>query len=187
MEPQLIIEPTDIQGVVVAHFEPVFDHRGMLQRIFCSEELRSLLADRQVVQINHSRTHGAGAIRGLHFQRPPHAELKMVQCMRGRVWDVAVDLRAHSPTFLRWHAEELFPEAAKMMVIPEGCAHGFQVLETDSELLYFHTAPYCRESEGGVFCNDPMLAIPWPLDLADLSPRDLQHPLISAGFTGIQL
>ena len=126
------------------------DDRGAFVRLFCAEELQPLLGDRQIVQINHSKTSHAGAVRGLHFQRPPHAEMKMVRCLRGRVWDVAVDLRSGSPTFLHWHAEELAQDVAKMVVIPEGFAHGFQALEPESELLYLHTAFYHPPSEGGV-------------------------------------
>jgi dTDP-4-dehydrorhamnose 3,5-epimerase len=108
-----------------------------------------------------------------------------VRCFKGRVWDVAVDLRAGSPTFLQWHAEELSSENARMLVIPEGCAHGFQVLEPGSELLYLHTAFYSPEAEGGVSCNDPRLGITWPLPVADLSHRDSSLPLIAADYSGI--
>ena len=111
--------------------------------------------------------------------------MKLVRCLKGRVWDVAVDLRGGSPTFLQWHAEELSPENARMMVIPEGCAHGFQVLESDSELLYLHTAIYAPESEGGVPYDDPCLSISWPLPVADLSERDRRHPPINPEFIGI--
>ncbi|HNQ76927.1 MAG TPA: dTDP-4-dehydrorhamnose 3,5-epimerase, partial [Pseudothauera hydrothermalis] len=107
--------------------------------------------------------------------------------LKGRVWDVAVDLRANSPTFLRWHAEELTPENHRMMVIPEGFAHGFQVLESGSELLYLHTAFYVPTAEGGVRYNDPRLAIPWPLPVSDLSDRDASHPLLAPNFSGIVL
>lgn len=163
------------------------DHRGAFVRLFCAEELQPLLGDRQLAQINHSKTSHAGAVRGLHFQRPPHAEMKMVRCLRGRVWDVAVDLRSGSPTFLQWHAEELAPDVAKMLVIPEGFAHGFQALEPESELLYLHTAFYHPPSEGGLRHDDPQLAIAWPLPPQDLSPRDLSHPPLSADFTAIAL
>ncbi|KUH80903.1 MULTISPECIES: dTDP-4-dehydrorhamnose 3,5-epimerase [unclassified Mycobacterium] len=163
------------------------DNRGTFVRLFCAEELQPLLGDRQIAQINHSTTSHAGAVRGLHFQRPPHAEMKMIRCLRGRVWDVAVDLRAGSPTFLHWHAEELAQDDAKMLVIPEGFAHGFQALEPASELLYLHTAFYHPPSEGGLRHDDPRLAITWPLPPQDLSPRDRAHPMLSADFTAIAL
>src|SRR3546814_6280440 len=145
------------------------------------------MGGRHIVQINHSRTTMVGAVRGMHFQSAPHAEMKLVRCLKGRVWDVAVDLRAGSPTFLRWHAQELSEDNARMLVISEGCAHGFQALEPDSELLYLHTAPYTPEVEGGLVYDDPRLAIKWPLSIADLSARDQQHPYLSIDFPGLHL
>jgi len=123
----------------------------------------------------------------LHFQYAPFAEMKLVRCLRGRVFDVAVDLRARSGTFLSWHAEELSKDNYQMMVIPEGCAHGFQVLEPDSELLYLHTAPYAPSSEGGVAFDDSRLAINWPLPPTDISKRDRGFPYIASDFTGLEL
>jgi dTDP-4-dehydrorhamnose 3,5-epimerase len=181
------LRPTKIQGVYVAETDVRGDNRGSFARFFCENELAAMLGMRRIVQINHSRTSVLGAIRGLHYQLPPHAEMKFIRCIRGRVWDVAVDLRAQSPTLGQWHAEELTPESARMLVIPEGCAHGFQALVADSELLYLHTACYAPESEGGVVYNDPQLQIPWPLPVAALSMRDRRLPAIPAAFTGICL
>jgi dTDP-4-dehydrorhamnose 3,5-epimerase len=113
--------------------------------------------------------------------------MKFVRCLRGRVWDVALDLREGSRTFLRWHAEELSPENTRMLVIPEGCAHGFQVLAADSELLYLHTAFYDPASEGGIRPDDPALAIPWPLAITDTSARDRGHALLESSFKGLSL
>ena len=161
------------------------DDRGAFMRLFCARELQPLLGQRQIAQINHSRTNHAGAVRGMHFQHPPHGEMKMIRCLRGRVWDVAVDLRAGSPTFLHWHARELAGDDAQMLVIPEGFAHGFQALEPDSELLYLHTAFYHPPSEGGLRHDDPRLAITWPLPPRDLSPRDLAHPMLGTDFGGL--
>jgi dTDP-4-dehydrorhamnose 3,5-epimerase len=163
------------------------DARGAFMRLFCAQELQPVLGHRQVAQINHSRTSRVGALRGMHFQHPPHAEMKMVRCLHGRVFDVAVDLRTGSPTFLQWYAQELAEDDAQMLVIPEGFAHGFQVLEPDSELLYLHTAFYHPPSEGGLRYDDPRLAIAWPLPPQDVSPRDLSHPLLGADFTGVAL
>lgn len=178
---------TPLADLKVVQSEPRRDARGTFVRLFCAEELRHLLGNRQVVQINHSTTSRAGAVRGMHFQRPPHAEVKMIRCLRGRVWDVAVDLREGSPTFLRWHAQELAQGDAQMFVIPEGFAHGFQALEPDSELLYLHTAFYHPPAEGGLRHDDPRLAISWPLPPQDLSARDQSHPLLDADFTGFAL
>lgn len=180
------ILPTSIPGLMVVETTPHVDARGAFARLFCERELAELIGARRIVQINHSRTATVGAIRGMHFQRPPHAEMKLVRCLKGRVWDVAVDLRRNSPTFLRWHAEELTPANAHMMVIPEGFAHGFQVMEAESELLYLHTAFYTPDTEGGLRHDDPGLAITWPLPVADLSPRDSSHPLIKPDFNGIE-
>ena len=178
---------TKIVGVFMIENNPFSDSRGAFTRLFCEKELSSILNNRQIVQINHSITRTVGAIRGLHYQDPPFAEMKMVRCLKGRVWDVALDLRQGSPTFLQWHAEELTPENAKMMVIPEGFAHGFQVLNADSELLYLHTTFYEKSAEGAVRFDDPTLSIHWPLPITDISERDQNHPLINKQFTGIKL
>ncbi len=177
---------TPIPGVVVVESAPFQDNRGLFYRAFCDQELAEITKGKPVRQINLSRTEVVGAIRGLHFQRYPHAETKLVRCIRGRVWDVAVDLRAGSATFLRWHAEELAPDSARMLVVPEGCAHGFQVLEAGSELLYLHTAPYEPGAEGGVRYDDPVIKIPWPLQATDLSPRDRAHPVLNEDFGGLK-
>ncbi len=176
-----------LAGLFLAHTSPVSDTRGAFARFYCEHELGEALGARRIQQINQTRTHLVGAIRGMHWQYPPHAEMKFVRCLRGRVWDVAVDLRRGSPTFLKWHAEELCPENGLMMIIPEGCAHGFQVLEPDSELLYLHTACYAPASEGGVRFDDPALAIDWPLPATELSERDASHRSISPDFEGIHL
>lgn len=183
----MIVRQTPISGLFVSENKPFEDPRGCFSRLFCRRELSNLIGNRQILQINLSRTTACGAIRGLHFQYPPWAEMKFVCCLQGRVWDVAVDLRSGSATFLRWHAEELSPENGRMIIIPEGFAHGFQVLQAPAELLYLHTAFYTPEAEGGVGWNDPALAISWPLAAADLSVRDQKHPAITKSFTGIGL
>lgn len=181
------VADTPLAGLKIVTSAPYQDSRGAFLRLFCERELRSLLGDRQIAQINFSMTKMTGTVRGLHFQYPPHAELKMVRCLHGRVWDIAVDLREGSSTFLQWHAQELTPGGAEMMVIPEGFAHGFQTLEPNSELLYLHTNFYDQTSEAGVRHDDPKLAIAWPLTALDLSPRDLSHPLLNDDFIGVTL
>jgi len=121
----------------------------------------------------------------MHFQRPPHAEIKLVNCLRGEVWDVAVDLRAGSPTFLRWHAERLSADNGCALLIPRGFAHGFQTLSDDVELLYCHSAAYAAQSEGGMHPQDERLGIAWPMPLTELSARDAGHARITETFTGI--
>jgi len=176
---------TPLSGVFVVETASFSDKRGAFSRLYCESELSELVGARRIVQINHSLTALAGALRGLHFQSPPHAETKFVRCLRGRVFDVAVDLRFASPSFLHWHAEELSPANARMLVIPEGCAHGFQALESESELLYLHTSAYAPHAEAGVRFDDPRLAIRWPLPVIDLSPRDSALPPLDAAFEGI--
>jgi len=178
---------TALPGVSVIETSPFSDHRGAFSRLYCEQELATVIEKRRIVQINHSLTRKIGAVRGMHFQFPPYAEMKLVRCFKGRVWDVAVDLRAGSPTFLQCHAEELTSSNARMLIIPEGCAHGFQALEADSELLYLHTAFYRRDAEGGVRYDDPRLDIGWPLPVADLSERDRGHLPIAPDFSGIAL
>jgi dTDP-4-dehydrorhamnose 3,5-epimerase len=181
------IHPTPIADLIVAESQAFKDERGAFARLFCEQELSSVIGHRKVVQINHSCTEAVGALRGLHFQYSPHAEMKLVRCLKGKVWDVAVDLRPQSPSYKRWYAQELSPQNAYMMVIPEGFAHGFQVLEAGSELLYLHTAFYKPESEDGVRHDDPDLGITWPLHVTDISVRDSSHAYIDTRFRGIIL
>ena len=176
---------TPIAGLQVLQRKPIGDDRGYLERLFCMDELQALLPGKRIEQINHTLTSGRGTVRGLHFQHPPHAETKFVHCLRGEVFDVAVDLRRGSPTFLRWHAEVLSAANHRTFVIPEGFAHGFQALADDCEMLYFHTAAWSADCEGGLRHDDPMLAIRWPLSAAAISDRDRHHPLLDAGFSGI--
>lgn len=179
------LELTSIAGVLVAESTAYKDQRGAFSRLFCSREQQEILGSRSIVQINHSVTRRVGALRGLHYQIYPHAEMKIVRCLRGRVFDVAVDLRKGSATFQKWTSRELTPENRRAMVIPEGCAHGFQVLEPDSELLYLHTEFYASEAEGAVRFDDPMIGVKWPLAPTDLSDRDLHHPLLDKNFEGV--
>lgn len=172
------LHETPLPDLLIVDTTPSNDHRGCFTRWFCSDSLAPALGCRSIVQINQSLTRRIGAVRGLHFQRAPAAEMKFVRCMRGRVWDVAVDLRPDSPTFLRWHAEDLSAANQRMLVIPEGFAHGFQVLEPDTELLYLMTKPYSPASASGVRHDDPCLAIAWPLAITDISERDRNWPLL---------
>lgn len=163
------------------------DHRGFLERLFCSDELAAMGWQKPIVQINLTHTREQGAVRGMHFQHPPHAEMKVVTCIRGEVWDVAVDLRRGSPTFLNWHAQRLSSDNLTAMLIPEGFAHGFQTMTEDVELLYFHSAVHVPEAEAGLNPRDLNLAIDWPLPIKKISERDNDHPMIDQRFKGIQL
>jgi dTDP-4-dehydrorhamnose 3,5-epimerase len=181
------IDCTLLSGVVTVETVPSYDNRGAFSRLYCDRELATIIGQRRIVQINHSLTRNVGAVRGLHYQHPPYAEMKLVRCLKGRVFDVAVDIRAGSPTFLQWHAEELSAENARMLVIPEGCAHGFQVLAAGSELLYLHTAFYAPAAEAGLCPTDPRLNIAWPLPVLELSERDRTRPLLPTNWSGVSI
>ena len=185
MSSRFDIFDTPIAGVQRLQRKPIGDHRGYFERLFCAGELRALLSGRSIVQINHSLTARRGVVRGLHFQYPPHAEMKMVSCLRGEVFDVAVDLRQGSATFLHWHAAILSADNHQTLLIPEGLAHGFQTLADNCELLYLHTAAYRADAEGALNALDPRLDIAWPLPITELSERDRNHPLITADYAGI--
>lgn len=174
-----------LQGLKIIQRKPIGDRRGYLERLFCAEELQAVIPGKTIAQINHTLTAKRGTVRGTHFQHPPHAEIKFVICLRGEVFDVAVDLRRGSSTFLRWHAEVLSADNHKTLMIPEGFAHGFQALTEDCEMLYFHTAAYQPDAEGALNAQDPKLAIEWPLAIAELSPRDAAHSMLSDDFAGV--
>ncbi|MDO8412503.1 MAG: dTDP-4-dehydrorhamnose 3,5-epimerase [Gallionellaceae bacterium] len=179
--------PSPLAGLVLVQRKAIEDHRGFLSRFYCAEEFRAAGVNKSVEQINHTLTRQQGAVRGLHFQHAPHAEVKVVSCMQGEIFDVAVDLRCGSPTFLQWHGEILSAANRKSLLIPEGYAHGFQTLTEGCELLYLHTSSYHPESEGALNIADPRLNIIWPLPITDLSERDRKHPLITQDFKGIVL
>lgn len=179
--------PASLPGLLVVQRKAIADHRGFLSRFYCADEFREAGISKPVAQINQTLTRQKGAVRGLHFQHPPHAEVKMVSCIKGEIYDVAVDLRRDSPTFLQWHGEILSADNRKSLLIPEGFAHGFQALTEDCELIYLHTAHYHSESEGALNVSDPKLAIAWPLPINDLSERDRKHPFIKSDFPGITL
>lgn len=181
------IKQTPLQDAFVIEPEPFRDDRGLFARVFCQQELRDILHDKNIVQINHSLTRQKGALRGMHFQYRPKSEIKMVKCLRGSVFDVMIDLRQDSSTLLKWHGEVLSSENMKMMYIPEGFAHGFQTLEENCELLYLHTEFYSPEHEGGVRYDDPAVNISWTLVATDISAKDQGYPLLSKDFKGIVL
>lgn len=184
---RFVCTPLPLYGLVRVQRQPLQDARGLFERMFCADELAAAGWTQPIAQINHSLTRQRGSVRGLHYQRPPHTEMKLVSCLRGEVWDVAVDLRAGSPTFLQWHAERLSPDNACALLIPPGFAHGFQALADDAELLYLHSAAYAPGAEAGLNPLDPRLALPWPLPVAEMSERDRSHALLTASFEGVPL
>lgn len=185
MSERFDILDTPLSGLRVLQRKLIGDSRGYLERLYCSSAMEALAPGKRVVQINHTLTAQAGTIRGMHFQRPPHAEIKFVSCLRGKVFDVAVDLRHGSPTLLRWHGEILSADNHRTLVIPEGFAHGFQSLADDCEMLYFHTAAYQPEAEGGLNALDPLFAIQWPLAVASRSARDATSPMLNNDYSGV--
>ena len=176
---RLQVTDTPLDGVRLVQRQRIGDARGFLERLFCAHELAAAGWMRPVAQINHTLTQHRGTVRGLHFQQAPHAEMKLVSCLRGEVWDVAVDLRADSPTYLRWHAEILSPANGRAMLIPEGCAHGFQALSDEAELVYCHSSCHRPQAEAGLHPLDVQLGITWPLPVARLSDRDAGQPSVS--------
>ena len=178
--------PTPLAGLMLVERQPVGDARGSLARLFCSDSFSRWGWDGPVRQINHSTTTGQGTLRGMHFQFPPQAETKLVTCLSGEVFDVAVDLRAGSPTFLVWHGVTLSADNRRSLLIPRGFAHGFQTLSAKAELIYLHDADYAPQSEGGLSPLDPRLAIDWLLPVTTISNRDSAHPLIGDHFSGVQ-
>ncbi len=187
MSDRFDILDTPLLGLKLIQRKPIRDSRGYLERLFCADDLQTLILGKTIVQINHTLTARQGTVRGMHFQHPPHAETKFVSCLRGEVFDVAVDLRQGSPTFLHWHAEILSAGNHKTLMIPEGFAHGVQALTEDCEMLYFHTAAYQPGAECGLNAKDPRLNIRWPEAVAELSPRDAAHPLVTEDFGGVTI
>jgi dTDP-4-dehydrorhamnose 3,5-epimerase len=173
-----IIE-TPLAGLVRLDRVRMGDQRGWLERMFCAEELNGAGWTTGIAQINRTLTLNRGTLRGMHFQNAPHEEAKLVSCLAGEVFDVAIDVRRSSPTYLHWHGEILSADNARSLLIPEGFAHGFQTLSDTVEMLYFHSVPYAPASEDGLRPDDPTLAIAWPLAISEMSERDRSHKLLS--------
>ncbi len=172
---------TPLQGAWLIEPEMRCDSRGAFARLFCTEEMAAHGIDTHVAQMNLSVNAHRGIVRGLHFQRDPHGESKLVRCERGRIHDVIVDLRESSPTWRHWYAVELSAGNERQLHVPTGFAHGFQVLEDDTRVIYCMGAAYVPEAQAGLRWDDPLLAIDWPLaDQAVLSERDREWPLLEA-------
>jgi dTDP-4-dehydrorhamnose 3,5-epimerase len=181
------IHRTPLKGLMLIETSPIQDERGQFVRAFCETECTELRPNLHWTQINVSSTTQKGTVRGMHFQYPPAAEAKLIRCLRGRVFDVAVDLRAGSSTFLQWHGVELSEDSPMQFFIPEGFAHGFQALTDNAQLLYLHTSAWNRQHEGALRHDDPMLSVTWPLPVAQVSTKDRNTPLLDGNFTGIYL
>jgi len=181
-----IIE-TSLTGAYVIELEPFLDERGFFARVFCEKEFAKIGFDRQIVQVNHSLTRQKGTIRGMHYQESPACEIKIIRCIQGAVFDVMVDIRAGSSTFMHWHGVELSKDNMRMVYIPEGFAHGFQALTDNAELIYHHSAFYQPDYERGIRHDDPALAIKWLLPVGFVSPKDQHYRFLGKNFKGIEI
>lgn len=177
--------PTILTGAYIIEPTPFIDERGFFARTYCKKEFEQIGFKGEWVQLNHSITNSKGTIRGMHFQNPPFSEVKMVKCIAGAVFDVIIDLRKNSPTFLKWFGAELSAGNKKMMFIPEGFAHGFQALTDDCGLIYHHSNFYTPGAEGGIKYDEPLVNIEWPLSISSISDRDKNHPYLTKDFKGI--
>lgn len=175
-----MFQPLPIPGLMLVRPQLLRDERGFLSEVWSRGAFAEAGLDFDWHQENHSLSRDAGTLRGLHFQAPPAAQAKLVRCVRGRIWDVAVDVRRGSPTEGRWHGVELSPENWSQLLIPRGCLHGFVTLERETEVIYKVDHPYDRDSDGAVAWDDPDLAIEWPLaGRPRLSPKDEAAPRLT--------
>jgi len=181
----MIFTETSLKGSYVIGLTVFSDDRGWFARTYCKNEFHAIGHTGEWLQMNHSFTKQRGAIRGMHYQLPPFSEIKLVRCIAGAVFDVIIDLRQGSPTFLKWFGIELSAENKKMLYIPEGFAHGFQTLQDDTELVYHHSQLYTPGAEGGIKFDDTKININWPLAVTNISERDSQHPLLNENFKGL--
>ena len=181
------IKSLPIHGAYEVQYTNISDDRGTFKRLFCSDELKNTISNKQIVQTNLSETSFKGSIRGMHYQKYPKSEITLIHCIQVSVFDVMVDLRESSKTFLQWHGLELSAYKNNMVVIPQGCAHGFQSLSNDTKLIYFHTEFYEPEHESGIHYNDKLINIDWPLDVEYISERDMGHKFLQKNYKGLKI
>jgi dTDP-4-dehydrorhamnose 3,5-epimerase len=175
----LKFEPTDVHGAWLIRPEPRTDARGHFARLWCRDELAAQGLETGLAQINTGFNPAAGTLRGLHLQLPPHAEVKIVRCTRGAVFDVAVDLRRDSPTYRRWFGAVLTPDDGSMLYVPRGCAHGYLTLQPDTELVYLASVPYAQGAARGLRHDDPAIGIAWPREASLISEADAKWPSLA--------
>lgn len=183
----MIFNATPLAGAFTIELEKRGDDRGFFARLFCEREFAQAGLETHFVQINNSLSARRGTLRGLHYQLPPAAEVKVVRCVRGALWDVILDLRAGSPTFGKWFGAELSAENRRMMYVPRGFAHGFITLADDSEAVYLVSAVYSPENERGVRFDDPAHGISWPIGPSEISDKDRNWPDLNAEFHGFDI
>lgn len=180
----MIFEELHLKGAFVISLNLLSDARGGFARTYCKKAFEQIGHTKEFVQMNHSFNTHKGTLRGMHFQKAPHQEIKLIRCIRGAVIDVIIDLRMDSPSFLKHVKVELSAENKKMIYVPENFAHGFQTLDDDSELIYHHTEFYTPSADAGICYNDPVLNIDWPLPPVMVSDKDKSYPLIDSTFKG---
>ena len=178
---------TRLKGAYVITPEPFLDERGSFARVFCKNEFSAIGHRGEFVQINHSVNKLKGTFRGIHYQLLPFAEIKLIRCISGKAYDIIVDIRKGSPTFLKSIAVEISEENMKMMYVPAGFAHGFITLEDNTQLIYHHTAFYKPGYEAGLRYDDPELKLELPIDVVVITDKDRNHPFIDKNFKGISL
>lgn len=183
----LKITTLELEGLKLIQSLKKIDSRGFLARLYCSRELFGEGDERNIKQINLTYTRKCGSVRGLHFQRKPYHDAKIVTCLKGTIWDVVVDIRKNSPTFLSWHGRVLNSQYLESLFVPEGFAHGFQTLTDDVELLYLHSSEYQPDFEAGIPYDEPSLSIPWPKSITFLSKRDKSHKYLEESYSGEEL
>lgn len=175
---------TPLKGLYVVEPKKVEDQRGLFARTFCKKEFSEIGFEKELVQFNYSFNLKKGTTRGMHYQNKPFSETKLIRCVQGRVYDVAIDIRRGSSTFLQSFGVELSQENMLSMFIPEGFAHGFQTLEDQSSLIYHHSEYYNPEADAGLLYNDGALNIDWPLEAVNVSEKDKSYPIITDNFKG---
>ncbi|HZZ62627.1 MAG TPA: dTDP-4-dehydrorhamnose 3,5-epimerase [Roseiarcus sp.] len=175
-----------LEGAYTIELEKRGDPRGFFARLFCEKEFGQAGLETRFVQINNSFTGSKGTLRGLHYQLPPAAEVKVARAIRGALFDVIVDLRPGSPTCLKWFGAELTDDNRKMMYVPRGFGHGFVTLTDNVEMLYLHSAFYDPEAERGLRWNDPAIGVEWPIEPREISDKDRNWPDFDPGFHGLE-
>jgi dTDP-4-dehydrorhamnose 3,5-epimerase len=177
----MIFSPTRVAGATLIDIEPLTDERGFFARTWCQRELTAQGLEAGIAQESVSRNRHKGTLRGLHFQKPPHEETKIVRCVRGAIFDIIVDIRPTSPTFMQWQGFELTAESHRALYVPKGCLHGFQTLEDDTEIFYLISNYYVPGAAAGYRYNDPAFSITLPLPVDVISERDSFWPDFSPG------
>ncbi len=178
-------QKTPLKDACVIELSPIFDDRGLFVRSFCKEELSACGLKKEIVQINQSITQKKGTFRGFHYQLNPYSETKIVRCISGSVFDIIIDIRQGSPTFMQSYGIELSEKNFKMIYIPEGFAHGFQTLTDNCILMYLHTEYYTASNEAGLNYKDSLLNIQLPLPLNQISDKDNNYKFLNSNFKGL--